>query len=185
MTIDELCRKAAEAWCQPFDLDREESEIHKRNCLAREISSVIAPEIERLKEYETAIKNAHNGYDTDARAVMPTLNEPASPAEAIRELTEEAELLGEMRGRARITELERENAELRRDAGRYRKARLCVIRSNGVKVYVEQWPSVVPVVHGLQDDFCIRLPFVFEHEGCISERLDAAIDAALKQETSE
>lgn len=62
-----------------------------------------------------------------------------------------------------------ENAELRRDAERYREARNRVSRSR----------SVVPPVNGLEDDFEIRLPFVFECGDGMASRFDAAVDAAI------
>lgn len=36
-----------------------------------------------------ALKRAHNGYDPECREVMPTLKEPATPKQAIKELLEE------------------------------------------------------------------------------------------------
>ena len=48
-------------------------------------------EIAQLRPYYDAVRNAYNGYDPEARAAMPGLSEPATPADAISQLLEEAE----------------------------------------------------------------------------------------------
>jgi hypothetical protein len=52
-----------------------------------------AVENSRLRAEIDAVKAMHNGYDPEARKVMPELTEPASLAAAVRELIEEAESL--------------------------------------------------------------------------------------------
>lgn len=49
--------------------------------------------IAELEPFEAAVKKAHNGYDEEARKQLPELKEPATPADAIRSLLEEAESL--------------------------------------------------------------------------------------------
>lgn len=46
-------------------------------------------ENKRLKPYEKAIKNKHNGYDPEMRKVMPTLKKPRSPKQALEQLDAE------------------------------------------------------------------------------------------------
>ena len=71
-------------------------------------------EITRLLPYEQAVRKAHNGYDPEARLVMPTLEEPKSPSAAISELLFEQEEIGILQGRmeseAEITRLRDESA---------------------------------------------------------------------------
>lgn len=47
-----------------------------------------------LRKYKDAIMNRHNGYSAEARKAMPTLLEPATPLDAIDDLTKEAEEIG-------------------------------------------------------------------------------------------
>ena len=63
------------------------------------IVSTLLCEVERLQKYETAIKQAHNGYNAQMRTVLANTKEPASPAAAIGELIDEAERLGRAEGK--------------------------------------------------------------------------------------
>jgi len=56
-----------------------------------EVVRELLDEVERLHAEISAIKAMHNGYDPEARKVMPSLKEPASLADAMRELKEEVE----------------------------------------------------------------------------------------------
>lgn len=49
--------------------------------------------IAELEPFEAAVKAAHNGYDAECRAAMPELHEPATPADALREVREEVDEL--------------------------------------------------------------------------------------------
>lgn len=58
----------------------------------REEVITLRAEVERLRPYEQAVRESHNGYDPEARKAMaPSLKEPETPKQAIKELIEEAE----------------------------------------------------------------------------------------------
>jgi hypothetical protein len=50
--------------------------------------------VRELQPYYDAVRQRHNGYSPSAREAMPTLKEPATPLDAIDELTQEAEEIG-------------------------------------------------------------------------------------------
>ncbi len=58
-----------------------------------EIASLRA-DVERLRPYYDALRQRHNGYDSEARKQMDTLKEPESPYVALDELIDEAEEMG-------------------------------------------------------------------------------------------
>lgn len=55
----------------------------------------LAAEVARLRPYRDAVHSAHNGYDPEMVAAGAA-HEPASPADAIRELVEEATALADV-----------------------------------------------------------------------------------------
>jgi hypothetical protein len=74
--------------------ERDETIADLRNDVLRVTMErdALRAEVERLRPYEQAVRDHHNGYDPEARAAMaPFLKEPASPKQAIDELIDEAE----------------------------------------------------------------------------------------------
>lgn len=65
-----------------------------------------------LETYERAVRQAHNGYCPSARASMPGLKEPATPANAIAELLEEQATLVRMERDEEIARLQEQVAAL-------------------------------------------------------------------------
>ena len=72
---------------------------------AEEIKRVKS-ENDRLAPFETAIKDAHNGYNPEVRAAMPRLKEPATPKDAIDELIQETEALAALEAASYTGEIE-------------------------------------------------------------------------------
>ena len=85
-------------------------------------------EIARLRPYYDAVRAAHNGYDPEARAAMPTLQEPATPEQAIKDLLGEAETCRALNGyeenqelRAQVADLKEQLKEARADQREFEK----------------------------------------------------------------
>jgi len=96
-TMDECCYEKEPASSELKALRAENARLLKEmGKLAEghlEAQHRAAVENSRLRAEIDAVKAMHNGYDPEARKVMPELTEPASLAAAVRELIEEAESL--------------------------------------------------------------------------------------------
>lgn len=120
VSISESLQARLDAWLKHPTAHR-----HGLNELARDGIA----EVERLEAalaaaqpYVDAVRSAHNGYDPTCRAVMPTLREPATPAQALAELNEEWDALWSAEI-DRVIELEQETARLREELARLQSPR--------------------------------------------------------------
>lgn len=99
-TIDECCYGKEPATTQlnalRDEIKRLNGEIGKLAQGNLEAQHRAAVENSRLRAEIDSVKAMHNGYDPEARKVMPELKEPSSLVSAVKELIEEAEAFGRM-----------------------------------------------------------------------------------------